>query len=176
MQGAAPPELGGLTVAKLRELCEKHGLPKTGVKADLLARLRAKLCSDGPPVKKQKIEVHPACQAQAACYYCTPLEHAPACAWHASSPAVRVRRQAPKSRSLAPMPSRHAEDPRHFCLAALGARLDGMRSACHVVQAIAQLAPMFPALPASAIADALGKAGGDVQHAANALFAEQVNV
>ena len=61
-------------------------------------------------------------------------------------------------------------------LAALGARLDGMRSACHVVQAIAQLAPMFPALPASAIADALGKAGGDVQHAANALFAEQVNV
>ena len=35
---------------------------------------------------------------------------------------------------------------------------------------------MFPALPASAIADALGKAGGDVQQAANALFAEQVNV
>jgi hypothetical protein len=59
-------------------------------------------------------------------------------------------------------------------LAALGARLDG--SAYHVVQAIAQLAPMFPALPASAIADALGKAGGDAQHAANALFAEQVNV
>ena len=57
VQGAAPPELGGLTVAKLRELCEKHGLPKTGVKADLLARLRAKLCSDGPPAKKQKIEV-----------------------------------------------------------------------------------------------------------------------
>ena len=34
---------------------------------------------------------------------------------------------------------------------------------------------MFPALPESAIADALGKAGGDVQQAANALFAEQVN-
>ena len=51
----------------------------------------------------------------------------------------------------------------------------GMRSACRVVQVIAQLEPMFPALPASAIADALDKAGGDVQHAANALFAEQVN-
>ena len=59
MQGAAPPQLGGLTVAQLRELCEKHGLPKTGVKADLLARLREKLCSDGPPVKKQKMEVPP---------------------------------------------------------------------------------------------------------------------
>ena len=59
MQGAAPPELGGLTVAKLRELCAKHGLPKTGVKADLLARLRSKLCSDGPPTKKQKLEVPP---------------------------------------------------------------------------------------------------------------------
>ncbi len=44
-----------------------------------------------------------------------------------------------------------------------------------MVQAIAQLAPMFPALPASAIADAIGNAGGDVQHAANALFAKQVN-
>ncbi len=35
---------------------------------------------------------------------------------------------------------------------------------------------MFPALPASAIADALGKAAGDVQQAANALFAEQVDM
>jgi hypothetical protein len=51
----------------------------------------------------------------------------------------------------------------------------GMRSACRVVQVIAQLALVFPVLPASAIADALDKAGGDVQHAANALFAEQVN-
>jgi hypothetical protein len=34
---------------------------------------------------------------------------------------------------------------------------------------------MFPALHALAISDALGKAGGDVQQAANALFAEQVN-
>ncbi len=51
----------------------------------------------------------------------------------------------------------------------------GMRSACRVVQVIAQLALVFPALPASAIADALDKAGGDVQHAANALFAEEVN-
>ncbi len=38
-----------------------------------------------------------------------------------------------------------------------------------------QLTPMFPALPASAIANAIGKAGGDVQQAANALFAKQVN-
>ena len=44
-----------------------------------------------------------------------------------------------------------------------------------VVQAIAQLSPMFPALPVSAIADALVKAGGDLQHAANALFGEQVD-
>ena len=105
---------------------------------------------------------------------------------HVSSPAVGVPWQAPKSRSLAPVRSRHAEHPRHFQVAetctsrivpaSLGARLGAMRSACRVMQAIAQLTPMCPALPESAIADALGKAGGDVQHAANALFAEQVNV
>ena len=50
-----------------------------------------------------------------------------------------------------------------------------LRAHAGVSQAIAQLAPMFPSLSASAIADALGKAGGDVQQAANALFAEQVN-
>jgi hypothetical protein len=45
-----------------------------------------------------------------------------------------------------------------------------------VVQAIAQLAPMFPSLPASAIADALDKAGGNLQHVVDALLqAAQVN-
>ena len=37
-------------------------------------------------------------------------------------------------------------------------------------QAIAQLAAMFPSLPASAVADALGRAGGDVPHAVDALL------
>ena len=88
--------------------------------------------------------------------------------------------QAPKSRSLAPVRSRHAEHPRHFQVAetctsrivpaSLGARLGAMRSACRVMQAIAQLTPMFPALPESAIADALRKAVGNVQQAADILF------
>jgi hypothetical protein len=39
-----------------------------------------------------------------------------------------------------------------------------------VPQAIALLAAMFPSLPASAIADALGSAGGDVPHAVDALL------
>ncbi len=39
------------------------------------------------------------------------------------------------------------------------------------------LAAMFPSLPASAIADALGKAGGDMQHAVDGLLkAAQVRV
>jgi hypothetical protein len=37
-------------------------------------------------------------------------------------------------------------------------------------QALAQLTEVFPSVPPSAIADALGKAGGDVQHAADRLF------
>ena len=37
-------------------------------------------------------------------------------------------------------------------------------------QALAQLAAIFPSVPPSAIADALGKAGGDVQQAADLLF------
>ncbi len=57
MLGAAPPQLGGLTVAQLRELCAKHGLPKTGVKADLVVRLCPKLCSEGPPHKKPKMDL-----------------------------------------------------------------------------------------------------------------------
>ena len=50
-----------------------------------------------------------------------------------------------------------------------------LRAHAGVSQAIAQLAPMFPSLSASAIADALGKAGGDVEHAADALVMAQVN-
>ncbi len=37
-------------------------------------------------------------------------------------------------------------------------------------QALAQLAAIFPSVPPSAIADALGKAGGDVEQAADLLF------
>jgi hypothetical protein len=37
-------------------------------------------------------------------------------------------------------------------------------------QAIAQLAAMFPSLPASVVADALGSAGGDVPRAVDALL------
>jgi hypothetical protein len=51
----------------------------------------------------------------------------------------------------------------------------GLRAHAGVSQAIAQLAPMFPSLSASAIADALGKAGGDVEHAADALVMAQVS-
>jgi hypothetical protein len=39
------------------------------------------------------------------------------------------------------------------------------------VQAIAQLALVFPSLPASTITDALRNAGGDIQLTANALLA-----
>ena len=39
-----------------------------------------------------------------------------------------------------------------------------------MLQATAQLAQMFPSVPASVIAGALGRAGGDVQHAADALL------
>ena len=37
-------------------------------------------------------------------------------------------------------------------------------------QALAQLTAIFPSVPPSAIADALGKAGGDVEQAADLLF------
>jgi hypothetical protein len=37
-------------------------------------------------------------------------------------------------------------------------------------QSLAQLAAIFPSVPPSAIADALGKAGGNVQQAADLLF------
>ena len=42
-------------------------------------------------------------------------------------------------------------------------------------QGIKELTSMFPSLPKSAITDALGKAGGDVHHAADALLGGQVN-
>ncbi len=44
-----------------------------------------------------------------------------------------------------------------------------------MLQAIAQLSRIFPTLPASAIADALGKSDGDEHRAANALFTALVN-
>jgi hypothetical protein len=44
-----------------------------------------------------------------------------------------------------------------------------------VPQAIKLLKSMFPSLPQSAITDALGKAGGDVNYAVDALLGGQVN-
>ena len=57
--GVESAQLDDLTVAQLHILCAACGLTKTGRKADLLVRLRAKL---GPeeeelPLKKQKTEV-----------------------------------------------------------------------------------------------------------------------
>jgi hypothetical protein len=40
---------------------------------------------------------------------------------------------------------------------------------------VPQLASMFPLLPKSAITDALGKAGGNVHYALDALLMAQVN-
>ena len=42
-------------------------------------------------------------------------------------------------------------------------------------QVIKELASIFPSLPQSTITDALGKAGGNVHHAADALLVPQVN-
>ncbi len=42
-------------------------------------------------------------------------------------------------------------------------------------QAIAQLVPMFPSLHEAVISDVLGKVGNDVELAADALLAAQVN-
>jgi hypothetical protein len=50
----------------------------------------------------------------------------------------------------------------------------GLHAHQRVPQAIAQLAPMFPSLHEEVIADVLGKVGGDVQLAVDALLAAQV--
>ena len=55
--GLEPAELGGLTVPVLKGLCAEFGLSKTGVKADLVVRLCPKLCSDGPPRKKLRMDL-----------------------------------------------------------------------------------------------------------------------
>ena len=55
--GLEPAELEGLTVPVLKGLCAELGLGTTGVKADLVVRLRPKLCSDGPPRKKLRMDL-----------------------------------------------------------------------------------------------------------------------
>jgi hypothetical protein len=55
--GLEPAELGELTVPVLKGLCAEFGLSKTGVKADLVARLCPKICSEGPPRKKPRMDL-----------------------------------------------------------------------------------------------------------------------
>ncbi len=51
------------------------------------------------------------------------------------------------------------------CALSVSTRLADVRA-----QTLAQLTAIFPSVPPSAIADALGKAGGDVEQAADLLF------
>ena len=48
---AKSAELNAQTVAQLKELCRKQGVSKTGVKAELVARLCDALCTDGPAAR-----------------------------------------------------------------------------------------------------------------------------
>jgi hypothetical protein len=41
-------------VAQLKALCGQHGVRKTGVKAELVARLCDALCTDGPAAKRPR--------------------------------------------------------------------------------------------------------------------------
>jgi hypothetical protein len=47
-QWATHNELNAKTVAQLKALCGQHGVSKTGVKAELVARLCDTLCPDEP--------------------------------------------------------------------------------------------------------------------------------
>ena len=47
-------ELNAQTVAQLKALCGQHGVSKTGVKAELVARLCDALCTDGPAAKRPR--------------------------------------------------------------------------------------------------------------------------
>ena len=51
---AKSAELSAQTVAQLRELCRKQGVSKTGVKAELVARLCDALCTGAPAAKRPR--------------------------------------------------------------------------------------------------------------------------
>jgi hypothetical protein len=51
---AKSAELSAQTVAQLKALCGQHGLSKTGVKVELVARLCDALCTDGPAAKRPR--------------------------------------------------------------------------------------------------------------------------
>jgi hypothetical protein len=51
---AKSAELNRQTVAQLKALCAQQGVSKTGVKAELVARLCDALCPDGPAAKRPR--------------------------------------------------------------------------------------------------------------------------
>jgi hypothetical protein len=51
---AKSAELSGQTVAQLKALCGQQGVSKSGVKAELVARLCDALCTDGPAAKRPR--------------------------------------------------------------------------------------------------------------------------
>ena len=51
---AKSAELSAQTVAQLKALCGQHGLSKTGVKSELVARLCDALCTGAPAAKRPR--------------------------------------------------------------------------------------------------------------------------
>jgi hypothetical protein len=51
---AKSTELNAQTVAELKALCGQHGVSKTGVKAELVARLCDALCTGAPAAKRPR--------------------------------------------------------------------------------------------------------------------------
>ena len=51
---AKSAELNAQTVAQLKALCGQHGVSKTGVKAELVARLCDALCTGAPAAKRPR--------------------------------------------------------------------------------------------------------------------------
>ena len=51
---AKSAELSAQTVAQLKALCGQQGVSKSGVKAELVARLCDALCTDGPAAKRPR--------------------------------------------------------------------------------------------------------------------------
>ena len=49
-------ELRARTLEELRAMCARRGLRKSGLKAELVARLCNELCSEEPPAKRPRAE------------------------------------------------------------------------------------------------------------------------
>jgi hypothetical protein len=108
-----PAELDGYPVKQLKALCGMYGLTKPGGRAALVALLCPKICSEGPPPKKQKTEVRiappPATQidnqrcARSSCLF--------ACATQAC--AEEPQRGANAEQAKAPFPSVPTQCPRN---------------------------------------------------------------